>query len=170
MGIDQTDPPGMPPEDPPQGAATPTWDPALTPPQETAGALHPCVVLAGLDTPIPQPLHGALHEANLAARIEHDPRLAMAELCLLRRTARQQAAEGNTGAAPAPLVLLAPPAGPSADMIAALCHMLPDVPVLMLQGSALTEYPPSSMPSPEVDPDEILSLLGRPGTIEQEPV
>ncbi|MCH2136675.1 MAG: hypothetical protein MK101_08850 [Phycisphaerales bacterium] len=154
--------------DTPQDAAN--WQPTLTDPKASAPVLAPCVVLAALDTPVPQTLHGALHAAALSARIEHDPAMAMAEVCLLRRSARQKAADGATGEALPPLVLLSQPTDAAAEMVHELERLLPDVPVLLLQGSQLVQLAAASVPQPQVDPDEILSLLGRPDASPRESI
>ena len=161
----------MPPEhnDPPTKRGDTAWAPTLKGDGSAAAPLQPCVVLAGLDTPIPEPLHHALHEAGLTPRIEHDPRLAMAEVCLLRRESRHRTARGEPHTAHAPLVLLATPAGATQDMIDTLGRVLPDIPLLLLRGKTLDTLHAVEPPSGDVDPDEIMSLLGRALPAEQEP-
>jgi hypothetical protein len=140
---------------------SPTWTPALTSSPPPPSILRPCIVLAPIDSPMPAPLHEALHEANLAPRIEHDPRLAMAEACLLRREARQRAAAGlDADPCVPPIVLIAAPQGATAEMIDTLHRIVPDIPVLLLVGDQLGELDLHDDPSPELVPDEIMSLLG----------
>ncbi|MCH2138308.1 MAG: hypothetical protein MK074_04580 [Phycisphaerales bacterium] len=143
--------------------STPGWTPSLSGAQPEAGPLRPCVVLAALDSPIPDALHHALQAADLAPRIEHDPRLAMAEACLLRRETRERAALGLEDALTPPLILLSPPEGAAGEMVDTLQRIVPDIPVLMLVGEALGELDAGG-PEPTADlvPDEIESLLGRP--------
>ena len=142
-----------------QGDAT--WTPSLTNPPAPTLELRPCIVLAPVDAPMPAGLHRALNEANLAPRIEHDPRLAMAEACLLRREARQRAGAGLDGELTMPpIILLTAPEGAAGEMIDTLHRVVPDIPVLLLVGDQLGEVDLDDDPSPQLVPDEIMSLLG----------
>jgi len=47
--------------------------------------------------------------------------------------------------------------------------VLPDIPVLLLQGKTLDTLHTVEPPSGDVDPDEIMSLLGRALPAQQEP-
>jgi hypothetical protein len=160
-----------PADDPQKGNTTGEWTPSLSGHTPSERPLRPCVVLAGLDSPIPQPLHNALQQADLAPRIEHDPRMAMAEACLLRREARERAALGlDDMTSPPPLILLVSPEGAVADMVSTMKRLVPDVPVCMLVGEALATLEDPATPSPELVPEEIESLLGRPASkAQQEP-
>ena len=153
-------------DDTPLDLTDSTWSPMLKGDGAAAVPLRPCVVLAGLDTPIPEPLHQALHEAGLTPRIEHDPRLAMAEVCLLRRDARHRMASGQPHSDLAPLVFLRQPTGGTQDMVDTLQRSIPDVPLLLLAGDTLQLLHAVEPQSADIDPDEILSLLGPP---EQDP-
>ena len=157
----------QPPDTPNEG----NWTPSLSGHAPEARPLRPCVVLTSLERPVPEPLHQALHEADLAPRVEHDPRMAMAEVCLLRREMHERAAIGVDEDAPLPpLVLLGAPTDAQAVMVDTLQRMVPDVPVLMLVGNTLGELDPPfagttdapALPDATVVPDEIESLLGRP--------
>jgi hypothetical protein len=114
-------------------------------------------------------MHTALNEAGLVPRIEHDPRLAMAEVCLLRREARHRAASGEQPDSYAPLILLTSPTGAIQDMIDTLAQVLPDIPLLLLSGKSLNTLHAVEPPKSDVDADEVMSLLGRALPSEQEP-
>jgi hypothetical protein len=134
--------------------------------------LRPCVVLAPASKPLDDALHRALRTAQFAPRVEHDPRMAMAEVCLLRREARQRRAASADPEQPAPLVLVASPAAEERLLLAALHTHVPDVPVYQFDGAALqqlhtpdasdaVEPPVIVQPphQPEVTDDELSTLL-----------
>ncbi len=99
--------------------------------------LRPCVVLAPASPPLDEALHRALRAADLAPRVEHDPRMAMAEVCLLRREARQRRGASPDAQQVAPLVLVAQPAAEERLMLEALHTHVPDVPVFLFDGASL---------------------------------
>lgn len=139
-----------------------------TPPQRV---VRPCVLLAPVSQVLPDSLHAALSQAGLTPRMEHDPEMAMAELCLLRREHRQHRIGGQTSE-PSPLVLAASPSEDTLTMLDALTRHVPDIPVLHFDGSTLqthraaspdaeppvVAHPPSKT---DVSDAELASLLAR---------
>ena len=134
--------------------------------------LHPCVVLAPASKPLDDALHRALRTAQFAPRVEHDPRMAMAEVCLLRREARQRRGASADAEQPAPLILVAAPTAEERLLLEALHTHVPDVPVYQFDGASLqqlhtpdaadaTEPPVIVQPphQPEVTDDELSTLL-----------
>jgi len=136
--------------------------------------LHPCVVLAPASQPLDNALLRCLRSADLVPRVEHDPRMAMAEVCLLRREARQRAGASADAQQPAPLVLIAAPGAESRRLLEAMHTHVPDVPILQFDGATLqrlhtpdasdaSEPPVIVQPPlrPEVSDDELSTLLSQ---------
>ncbi|MDP7028658.1 MAG: hypothetical protein QF733_00370 [Phycisphaerales bacterium] len=133
--------------------------------------LRPCVVLAQADQPLPDTLHQALLEAGLSPRVEHDPRMAMAEVCLLRREARQRRGAGGNQTDAAPLVMIAEAGSEASNLLQAMQQHVPDIPVLRFDGQDLRSMhePPPATPDPpvvvqpphtqEVNEEELATLL-----------
>lgn len=134
--------------------------------------LRPCVVLAPASRPLGDALHRALRAAELAPRVEHDPRMAMAEVCLLRREARQRRGAAPDPEQPAPLVLVAAASDEELLLLEALHTHVPDVPIFQFDGATLqrlhtpdasdaSEPPVIVQPPhrPEVTDDELSTLL-----------
>ena len=134
--------------------------------------LHPCVVLAAASQPLAEAFHKTLLEEGLTPRVEHDPRMAMAEVCLLRREARQRRGTGANRSTAAPLILLDLTCQLTSELIAAMQQHVPDIPVLHFDGAtlntmheaddAVTKQPPVIVQPPrstEVNEDELTSLL-----------
>jgi hypothetical protein len=134
--------------------------------------LQPCVVLAPASKPLNDALHRALRAEHLTPRVEHDPRMAMAELCLLRREASQRRGATSETELPAALVLVATPTGDEVLLLEALRRHVPDVPVLQFDGTTLeqvhtpkgieTREPPVIVQPPvrlDVTDDELSTLL-----------
>ena len=137
--------------------------------------LHPCVVLAAASQPLAEAFHKTLLEEGLTPRVEHDPRMAMAEVCLLRREARQRRGTGANRSTAAPLILLDLTCQLTSELIAAMRQHVPDIPVLHFDGAtlntmheaddAVTKQPPVIVQPPrstEVNEDELTSLLRSP--------
>ncbi len=135
-----------------------------------ARILVPCVVLAPPSNPLSDAALRALQEEGLMPRVEHDPRMAMAEACLLRREARQRRGATGQSDRPSPLVLMQTPSDEVDAMLEALHRHVPDLPVLRMEGHRLEELTPASTPvdppvvaqppsRPEVTTDELSSLL-----------
>ncbi len=114
--------------------------------------LHPCVVLTPADTPLQDDHHRALAKASLTPRVEHDPHMAMAELCLLRREARQRRGASGDDQSMAPLVILTHPNDEVARLLTALAQHVPDIPVLQYTGSGFEEI---QRGQPQADPPVI---------------
>ncbi|MCP4759397.1 MAG: hypothetical protein GY894_01030 [Planctomycetes bacterium] len=142
--------------------------------------LRPCVVLAQASQPLDETLHAALHEAGLTPRVEHDPRMAMAEVCLLRREARQRRGAGGDQDEPAPLVLTTTQQQEVDGMLAAMQKHVPDIPILRFDGAALVSVhastPEAAPPlvvnpsnSPELTDDELATLLSADGSPSAKP-
>ncbi|MDG1838114.1 MAG: hypothetical protein P8I91_04860 [Phycisphaerales bacterium] len=135
--------------------------------------LHPCVVLASASQQqLTDAFHTALLEEGLVPRVEHDPRMAMAEVCLLRREAKQRRGTGADRSTAAPLILLDLTCQLTNELIAAMRQHVPDIPVLHFDGTSLntvhkaldaaTKQPPVIVQPPrsiEVNEDELMSLL-----------
>ena len=111
-------------------------EPNEPPPQRI---VRPCVLLAPASGTLPDALHAALAAEGLTPRMEHDPEMPMAELCLLRREQRQRP-QGDAPQAPAPLVLAAPPLDRTIAMLDALARHVPDIPVLQFNGTSLCTH------------------------------
>ncbi len=114
--------------------------------------LRPAVVLARPDVALPDALHQALLDEGLSPRVEHDPRMAMAEACLLRREARQRRGAGGQQADAAPLVLIDQDFDETTELLRAMKHHVPDIPVLRFDGKSLRRMhePPMDTPEPAV--------------------
>ena len=137
--------------------------------------LHPCVVLASASQQLADAFHKALLEEGLVPRVEHDPRMAMAEVCLLRREAKQRRGTGTDRSTAAPLILLDLTCPLTGELITAMRQHVPDIPVLHFDGTSLntgheaievvTKQPPVIVQPPrstEVNEDELTSLLRSP--------
>lgn len=147
-------------------------------PPDPPRVLGPCVVLAPLDRRLEQDLLSTLEQAGLSPRVEHDPHLAMAEACLLRREARQRRGIGGS-ADPAPLILIEDPSDEAVTMVEAMIHHVADIPIMRYAHGSLSPLqagasddahgtPPELVDPPvviqpprgrEVTDDELASLL-----------
>ncbi|MEE2906370.1 MAG: hypothetical protein VX527_00910 [Planctomycetota bacterium] len=89
-----------------------------------------CVVLAPLDRPVDPQVYAALSERGWSPRVEHDPRMAMAEACLVRRELQLRAAwQSNSGLIPG-LVLAPHPEPDDVDaMRTSMARHVPDIPI-----------------------------------------
>jgi hypothetical protein len=97
-----------------------------------------CVVLAPLDRQIDPQLFAALAERGWTPRIEHDPRMAMAEACLVRREIQMRAAwQQASGQTPGIILATAEPRGTIDAMQASMARHVPDIPVWSARGDAL---------------------------------
>ena len=134
--------------------------------------VRPCVVLASASEPLPEAFHRVLKSAGLAPRVEHDPRMAMAEVCLLRRESRQRRGITSESQELAPLILVTTPQAEERVMLEAMLLHVPDVPVMQFDGAALQRVhtpdasdvsdPPVAVQPPkrpEVTDDELNTLL-----------
>lgn len=97
-----------------------------------------CVVLAPMDRPVDPLLYAALSERGWSPRVEHDPRMAMAEACLVRRELQLRAAwQLSSGLVPG-LVLSPHPEPEDVEaMRTSLARHVPDIPVWSAQGQEL---------------------------------
>ena len=134
--------------------------------------LQPCVVLAPASKPLDDALHLALRAEHLTPRVEHDPRMAMAELCLLRREASQRRGATSESEQPAALILVATPTNDEVQLLEAMQRHVPDVPVLQFDGTTLQHvHTPKGLDKndppvivqppihPEVTDEELSTLL-----------
>ena len=89
-----------------------------------------CVVLAPLDRPVDPLIYAALSERGWSPRVEHDPRMAMAEACLVRRELQLRAAwQSTTGLIPG-LVLSPHPEADDIDVMrTSMARHVPDIPI-----------------------------------------
>ena len=142
--------------------------------------LRPCVVLAQASRPLDEALHSALQEAGLTPRVEHDPQMAMAEVCLLRREARQRRGAGGDSTELSPLVLTSIELREVNSMLDAMQRHVPDVPILQFDGAGLISIHSSTAEaapevvdnpasSPELTDDELATLLDADGTASPQP-
>jgi len=78
--------------------------------------------------------------------------MAMAEVCLLRREARQRRGAGGQQTEAAPLVMIETEGEETAALLQALQHHVPDIPVLRFDGTRLRSMhePPAASPEPPV--------------------
>ena len=97
---------------------------------EPLGDMLTCVVLAPVDQPVDPMLHAMLSEKNWSARVEHDPRMAMAEACLARRERQLRAAwQTHSGLIPGLVILSHPRADEVDSMRTAMERHVPDIPI-----------------------------------------
>ncbi len=105
---------------------------------EPLGDMLTCVVLAPVDRQIDSRLHVLLSDRGWAARIEHDPRMAMAEACLARRELQLRAAwQTYSGLIPGLVILSHPEADQVDAMRTAMDRHVPDIPIWSAQNHSL---------------------------------
>ena len=112
----------------PPAPGTPGDDAVPTPPR----VRRPCVVLAPTEHVLDQAFLMSLDGQGLTPRLEHDPQMAMAEVCLLRREARQRATQQSEAADMPPLVLIDPTQPHTANMVVVLQRLIPDIPIYVV--------------------------------------
>ncbi|MDP7070536.1 MAG: hypothetical protein QF561_04215 [Phycisphaerales bacterium] len=169
MRPDEEHPAGMPPrktssKKPSNAPAQPRLvggDDDVTEPR----VLRPCVVLSPASQPLDESLHAALQAAGLTPRVEHDPRMAMAEACLLRREARQRRGAGADSTEPSPLVLISSDHREVASMLESMQQHVPDIPILRFDGANLVSLHAST---PEPAPPVVVSPSGSPELTDEE--
>ena len=105
---------------------------------EPLGDMLTCVVLAPMDRQVDSRLHALLSEQGWSARIEHDPRMAMAEACLARRELQLRAAwQTYAGLIPGLVILSHPEADEVDAMRTAMNRHVPDIPIWSAQNHSL---------------------------------
>ncbi len=97
-----------------------------------------CVLLAPLDRPVDPAIYGALSERGWSARVEHDPRMAMAEACLVRRELQLRAAwQSATDLIPGLVLLPHPDQSEVEAMQQSMARHVPDIPIWSARGQHL---------------------------------
>ena len=97
-----------------------------------------CVVLAPLDRAVDPQVYAALSERGWSPRIEHDPRMAMAEACLVRRELQLRAAWQSTSGLVPGLILAPHPEPDDVDaMRTSMARHVPDIPIWTTHGHQL---------------------------------
>jgi len=113
-----------------------------------------CVVFSPPGRGIDEPLSDQLDARNWRATPVDDPHLAMAELCLLDRTAQARRASGDADSGELALVIVPPQAGDAPcnlkDLVAAVKRYLPDTSVwLYMHGGLSSLKTGAGRPGPE---------------------
>lgn len=124
---------------------------------QSTSSMAPCVVLAAADQALDDRLPGCLAAMGWSSRIEHDPRMAFAEACLVRRSLQLQHAWDEV-MVPLPGLLIVDPDrtdGVLELQEAARTHV-PDLPLWRWNGDAIVPLDDSAARGEEPeDADDI---------------
>ena len=97
-----------------------------------------CVVLAPMDRTIDPALYTTLSERDWSPRVEHDPRMAMAEACLVRRELQLRAAwQLESGQVPGLVIASHPNVDLVDAMRTSMARHVPDIPIWTTNGSQI---------------------------------
>ena len=97
-----------------------------------------CVVLAPMDRTIDPALYTTLSERDWSPRVEHDPRMAMAEACLVRRELQLRAAwQLESGQVPGLVIASHPHVDLVDAMRTSMARHVPDIPIWTTNGSQI---------------------------------
>jgi hypothetical protein len=139
----------------PPAPGTPSDDAVPTPPR----VRRPCVVLAPAEHVLDQAFLMSLEGQGLTPRLEHDPQMAMAEVCLLRREARQRATQQSEAADMPPLILIDPTQPHTANMVVVLQRLIPDIPIYVVDehgAICLESSPDETTPTDQAEPPMVI--------------
>ena len=130
---------------------------------EPLGDMLTCVVLAPVDQPVDPMLHAMLSEKNWSARVEHDPRMAMAEACLARRERQLRAAwQTHSGLIPGLVILSHPRADEVDSMRTAMERHVPDIPIWTVQNHTLEPLNDAARASNQIQQEQVDSQTTLP--------
>ena len=97
---------------------------------EALSEMLTCVVLTPLDRPVEPGVYGILSDRGWSARVEHDPSMAMAEACLVRRELQLRAAwQSITDLIPGLVLLPHPDQEAIEAMQTSMARHVPDIPI-----------------------------------------
>ncbi len=115
--------------------------------------MAPCVVLVPHEHAINEQLPRLLSDRGWSPRLEHDPRMAMAEACLVRRELQIHNA-WETEPVPIPgLIVVEPDSIPDwKEFRSAMVHHVPDIPIWRWNGTELEVEHDASASRPEEPP------------------
>ncbi|MCH2133157.1 MAG: hypothetical protein MK116_05340 [Phycisphaerales bacterium] len=118
-----------------------------------------CVVLAPLDRQVDVQLYAALTERGWTPRVEHDPRMAMAEACLVRRELRMRAAWQLTSGQVPGLVLAPHPDPDDVDeMRTSMARHVPDIPIWSFHDQQLDPLNESARIATRITEEDVVTL------------
>ena len=130
-----------------------------------------CVVLTTLDRSIDPSLYATLAARAWTPRVEHEPRMAMAEACLVRRELQLRAAWQDLGASMIPGLILLGEDQPEElkPLQSAMARHVPEIPIWTVRSGDLVPINEAALQtsaSEAVEPmedDDVPSLVFHPG-------
>tara|TARA_Y100000589_G_scaffold332052_1_gene388863 strand:- start:3452 stop:3937 length:486 start_codon:yes stop_codon:yes gene_type:complete len=112
-----------------------------------------------MDRQVDSRLHAVLSEQGWSPRIEHDPRMAMAEACLARRELQLRAAwQTYSGLTPGLVILSHPEVDDVDAMRTAMNRHVPDIPIWSAQNHSLEPLNDAARAAAQIQGEELTSV------------